>query len=78
MSRDGLLAALEREKFTFKDQLLLYVRTHKELESLSMLVEAYKNRLSTLYSSGRDDFNAQQEVLTTLRELHDLKASWRS
>ena len=77
MTRAGLLEVLEGGTFTFKDELLLFVRSRKDIESLRGLIQVYKEKLSDYYRIGRDDPTQQQMILTTLTELQTLLASWR-
>ncbi len=77
MTREGLLGVLEQSSFTFKDPLLLYVRTHKEISSLRELIAAYKAQLSDYYANKEENASKQQEILTTLTELQSLLDSWR-
>jgi len=77
VTREGLLAVLERSSFTFKDPLLLYVRSHKEIMTLRELIAAYKRQLADFYSSDQGDPSKQQEILATLTELQALLDSLR-
>ncbi len=78
MTRQGLLDALGSRAFTFKDELLLFTRSHKEIEGLRSLIQAYKRKLADYYELGRDEPGKQQIILTNLRELQTLLDEWRA